>query len=128
MRRHTPAPLALLAALAVSAPWTARRAAAQEHEHHAGTSGPPAGLSRVVDRGDELLFEYGPVSLPARATHDDVRQPPTLLFALPTDGWMRGYAVDLVDARGRVLPLPLGLTLTPWRARFLHPQGWVCRA
>jgi hypothetical protein len=103
MRRHTPAPLALLAALTVSTPWAARPAAAQEHGHHAAAadSGRPGGLSRVVDRGDELLFEYGPVSLPARATHDDVRQPPTLLFALPTDGWMRGYAVELVDSAGR---------------------------
>ena len=84
--------------------------------------------ARIGEGKGKLVIEYGPLRVLARASHHEMPQPPTLVLTLPTDGWMRGYAVDLVDARGRVLPLPLGLTLTPWRARFLHPQGWVCRA
>jgi hypothetical protein len=98
MRR--PATVALLAAVTMLA--AAHPLRAQEHHHHASAdSVPAAATARVVDLGGELLLEYGPVSLPARASHDDVRQPPTLQFVLPASGWMRGYALELVDSAGR---------------------------
>ena len=59
---------------------------------------------RIVEKGNELAIEYGPLQLPARATRQDLTQPPPLVLTLPADGWMRGYAVEMVDRTGRPLP------------------------
>ena len=63
-----------------------------------------APAARIGEAQGALVIEYGPLRFPARASHHDMPQPPTLVLTLPADGWMRGYAVELVDARGRVLP------------------------
>ena len=62
---------------------------------------------RVHDRGNELVVEYGPMNFPARATHHDITQPRTMAFVLPADGWMRGYAVELVGPGDRPVPKAL---------------------
>jgi hypothetical protein len=103
MRRTNPVTLTLILAALAAVP-VARPTRAQEHHHAPADGASAAATARVVDRGDELLLEYGPIALPARASHDDVRQPPTLQFALPADGWMRGYAVELVDEGGKRVP------------------------
>jgi hypothetical protein len=59
---------------------------------------------RVIDRGRELVIEYGPVELPAGGHHASVIEPSALVFAVPVDGWMRGYDVELADGAGDRLP------------------------
>jgi hypothetical protein len=71
----------------------------------AGQSSQPS--VRVVDRGRELIVEYGPLVLPDGSHHAAALEPPAILFTLPMDGWMRGYVVELVDGAGRGLPRDL---------------------
>jgi hypothetical protein len=59
---------------------------------------------RVVDRGRELVVEYGPVALHHGPGHGAAVEPPAIMFGLPASGWMRGYVVELVDGAGRRLP------------------------
>jgi len=70
----------------------------------ANGAGAPA-LRFYEDRGrGEVVFEYGPVDLPARAGHHDVRQLGARIGRMPADGWLRGFRVELVDADGRPVP------------------------
>ena len=62
-----------------------------------------AALRTVVNRGD-LVFELGPIDLPANAGHDDIHQPPPLAVAVGVDGWLHGYTIELVDSGGRPVP------------------------
>ena len=59
---------------------------------------------RLLDRGNEILVEYGPLSLPAGSHHGNAVEPPAIVLPLPNDGWMRGYVVELLDRSGRRLP------------------------
>ncbi|MFN2564547.1 MAG: hypothetical protein ABR499_05985, partial [Gemmatimonadaceae bacterium] len=52
----------------------------------------------------ELILELGSFDLPARAAHGGSPQPPPRAVALPVAGWIQGYAVEIVDARGTRLP------------------------
>lgn len=70
------------------------------HDHSMASA---ATLRTVVDRGD-LVFELGPIELPANAKHDDVHQPAPLTVAVGVDGWLRGYTIELVDSAGRPVP------------------------
>jgi hypothetical protein len=63
----------------------------------------PASL-RVETHRREWVIDYGPLTLPANASHNDVWQPPALLFAAPVGGWVHGYDVQLIDAAGRRVP------------------------
>ncbi|HSU15886.1 hypothetical protein [Longimicrobium sp.] len=49
----------------------------------------------------DLVLEVGPVDLPANGGH---RQLPAYHAALPVDGWLHGYRVEMVDADGRPVP------------------------
>jgi len=49
----------------------------------------------------DLVIEVGPVDLPANADH---RQLPALHTAIPFDGWMHGYRIEMVDGQGRAVP------------------------
>jgi hypothetical protein len=60
--------------------------------------------TRIVDRGRELVIEYGPLALHAGAGHAAAVEPPAIMLSFPASGWMRGYVVDLVDGEGRRLP------------------------
>jgi hypothetical protein len=62
---------------------------------------------RVVDRSREIVVEYGPLPLSGGVGHGGINDPPAALFQLPADGWIRGYAVELVDGGGRRLPQAL---------------------
>src|SRR4051812_42054925 len=70
------------------------------HDH---STGPAATLTTLVDRGD-LVFDLGPIDVPARAMHDDIRQPAPLMVAAGLDGWLRGYSVELIDSAGQPVP------------------------
>lgn len=59
---------------------------------------------RVQRTSGAVTLELGPIVLPAHAGHDDVRQPPPLTIAMPADGWISGYDVELVDANGKPIP------------------------
>jgi hypothetical protein len=62
-----------------------------------------ATLRTFMDKGD-LVFEMGPIRLPANATHDEVVQPPPLTVLAGADGWAHGYAIEIVDSAGRPVP------------------------
>jgi hypothetical protein len=70
------------------------------HDHSMSST---ATLRTVVDRGD-LVFELGPIELPANAGHDEIHQPAPLTVAVGVDGWLRGYTIELVDSAGRTVP------------------------
>jgi hypothetical protein len=70
------------------------------HDHAAMSS---ATLRSTVDRGD-LVLELGPFDLPAKAGHDDIRQAMPSSVAAGTDGWLRGYTIELADSAGRPVP------------------------
>jgi hypothetical protein len=61
-----------------------------------------------------------------------MREPPAVSFAVPTDGWMRGYSVELIDSVGRRLPQDrlhhLNLMLKGKRDLFNHGMLRVAAA
>lgn len=61
---------------------------------------------RIVDdpREREVVIEVGPLDLPARAGHHQIRQPAAQTAKIPVDGWLHGFRVELVDRRGRPVP------------------------
>lgn len=64
-------------------------------------------LAVAYDDGTkELVFEMEPVDLPAGAGHV-VQQPRAGEATFPVGGWLRGYRVELIDARGRPVPRAL---------------------
>lgn len=71
------------------------------HDHSPKTS--PATLRTLIDKGD-LVFELGPIHLPANAMHDDIVQPPPIAVPAGFDGWLHGYSVELTDASGKAVP------------------------
>src|SRR3954451_5652713 len=62
-----------------------------------------AALTTIVDKGD-LVFDLGPIDLPANATHEQVKETPPQTVLAGVDGWLRGYTVELVDINGRTVP------------------------
>lgn len=48
----------------------------------------------------ELVVIVGPVNLPAHAGHHDVEQPPLVTAIVPVDGYIYGFAIEMVDAGG----------------------------
>lgn len=70
------------------------------HDHSAMSA---ATLKSVVEKGD-LVLELGPIDLPARAGHDDIRQAMPSSVVAGVDGWLRGYTVELIDSAGRPVP------------------------
>lgn len=57
-------------------------------------------MQRVAD---EVVIEVGPVDIPARG-EGSVPSFPAARVAIPTDGWFRGYRVEVVDRDGVALP------------------------
>ena len=70
------------------------------HDH---PMGPPAVLKTAIDKGD-LVFEIGPIDLPAHAMHEDIQQPGPQAVVAGVDAWLHGYTVELIDAAGRPVP------------------------
>ncbi|HEX8694959.1 MAG TPA: hypothetical protein VF746_21290 [Longimicrobium sp.] len=52
-------------------------------------------------REKEMVIEVGPVDLPANAEH---LQLPALHAAIPLDGWLHGFRVEMVDGEGKEVP------------------------
>jgi hypothetical protein len=71
------------------------------HHHEAGAS--TATLRSFMDKGD-LVFEVGPIRLPANAMHDEIVQPPPLTVLAGADGWAHGYSIEVVDSAGHPVP------------------------
>lgn len=83
----------LAAALLLVIPGVATRAAAQAE--------PAVQLHVVRDTAvGEVVLIYGPLDLPPNAMPDA----PLRTVALPFDGWVHGYRVELVDSTGHELP------------------------
>lgn len=81
-----------LVPLLALAPLAATEAAAQA----------PPGLRVYEDRPrGELVLEVGPVDLPAGSGHNQLAP---LETTLPVAGWLRGYAIEVVDGAGRPVP------------------------
>jgi hypothetical protein len=96
MRRQL---LGMMAWVAMSAV-TARAQMVMAHDHPMAK---PAVLTAVVDNGD-LVFQLGPIDLPAHAMHEDIQQPPPMTVPVGVDGWLHGYTIELTDSAGRVVP------------------------
>lgn len=64
---------------------------------------PAAKLQVYRDRGD-IVFDLGPIELPAHAMHDMVRQPRPAVGMFGADGWIHGYELECVDSAGRAVP------------------------
>jgi hypothetical protein len=79
----------------------AARAQTMEHHHAEGVS--TATLRTFEDKGD-LVFELGPIRLPANAMHDDIVQPPPLTVLAGVAGWAHGYRIELIDSAGHAVP------------------------
>lgn len=65
-------------------------------------------LGVAFDEGTrELVLELAPVDLPAGADHHGVSQPEPREAAVGVDGWVHGYTVELLDAKGQPVPQTL---------------------
>jgi hypothetical protein len=62
---------------------------------------PPTLRIAVDSAKQEVVVELAPLDLPRRSGHTE---PPAQTVVMPVDGWLHGYAVDIVDAAGRPLP------------------------
>ena len=72
------------------------------HQHH-GAAPSTATLRTFEDKGD-LVFELGPIRVPANAMHDDIAQPAPLTVLAGVDGWAHGYSIELIDSMGKAVP------------------------
>ncbi len=93
-------PVALLVAArahdsARAAPTSARAAAALP------PTGAPSLRIGLNAAARDMVVEVGPVDLPAGGDH---RQLPAFHTAIPLDGWLQGYRVEMVDGQGRPVP------------------------
>ena len=63
----------------------------------------PAPTVRIVEdrEAGDMVIEVGPVDLPAGMGH---LQLPALQAAIPVDGWLHGYRIEVVDGQGRPVP------------------------
>ena len=62
---------------------------------------------KIEQTDGNLIFEVGPVELPAHADHHEIMQPPPFTTVFPVGGWFHGFTVDLVDAHGNPIPKEL---------------------
>jgi hypothetical protein len=62
---------------------------------------PPTLRIALDSAKQEVVVELAPLDLPRQSGHTE---PPAQRVVMPVDGWLHGYAVDIVDAAGRPLP------------------------
>lgn len=84
--------------------FVAAAAVAQVPEHHHHGAGPSTATLRTFEERGDLVFELGPIRLPANAMHDDISQPPPLTVLAGAEGWAHGYSIELIDSAGRPVP------------------------
>ena len=89
-----------------------------------GASAQDATLGLSIDTvRHELVLDLAPVTIPS----GKMMETPARALALPVDGWLQGYAVDLVDANGHPLSHSLihhvNLIAPERRERQELPQG-----
>lgn len=78
---------------------------AAEPDRGAPLPADPTALPIQVDRErGELVVEYGPIDLPAGASHADIAQIGAVVGTIPADGWLHGYRLEITDAQGRRVP------------------------
>ena len=60
---------------------------------------------RVTEGKDELVLSFGPIDLPAHASHHGgIPVPPPRWITIPVDAWLHGYSVELTDKSGAKVP------------------------
>jgi hypothetical protein len=74
---------------------------------HAAAAPEPALRVRHEARRGRLSFEYGPVTLSANVNYSGTLVPVSVTAAVPIDGWLRSFSVELVDAQGHRIKQPL---------------------
>jgi hypothetical protein len=63
-----------------------------------------AAVAIAYDAGArELVIELPPVDLPANASHE-IEQPQPGEAVMPVGGWLQGYRVEVLDAKGNAVP------------------------
>ena len=65
---------------------------------------PEAIALTLTEQGRELVLELGPFDVPAGDDHTAMRDAPPRWVTFPTDGWLSGYTVELVDKNGIRVP------------------------
>lgn len=102
-----------------------------DHMQHGGFMG---GMHHAVAKGVKIetktdghtiTVRVGPMQLPANTGHMSMPQPPDLVWQVPIDGWLLGYAPRLVDANGNAVPGRVLHHTAFWnenRADFLCPN------
>lgn len=94
----------VLVVLALGAALLAPRAGVAQVRAAMSAAAAPVASLRALRENGALVLELGPVDVPAAAGEDAMESPPPLTVAVPVDGWLRGYDVELVDAAGRRVP------------------------
>ncbi|HEV8264476.1 MAG TPA: hypothetical protein VGQ06_05960 [Gemmatimonadales bacterium] len=97
--------LSLALAAAASRPGASQGVSQAACERALGTV-PAAAYLHVSDRPHtrEMLIEVGPVDIPARTSAPHQRDLAYQLGYAPVTGWIHGFTVRLVDARGHAVP------------------------
>jgi hypothetical protein len=73
----------------------------------AGHAQEPLLSARLDGAAQEIVFEIGPLHLPANAGHDAVTQPKGQGVGLPITGYLHGFTTEMVDADGQPIPASL---------------------
>jgi hypothetical protein len=74
-----------------------------EGMHHM-SGRPDAIVLTLKEHRNELLLEIGPFDVPAGDDHAAMLDAPPRWVTFPTDGWLRGYTVELIDKNGAKVP------------------------
>jgi len=52
----------------------------------------------------EIVIELPAADLPAGGGHDGIQQPPPVQAEIPTDAWLQGYEIEILDYEGNPVP------------------------
>ena len=92
--------------------------------HHAIAQG--VALDAKTNEDSHIItLRVGPMTLPANTSHIKMPQPPDLVWAIPTAGWLLAYHPKLVDAAGNSVPGTVLHHVAFWnenRSDFLCPN------
>jgi hypothetical protein len=57
-----------------------------------------------INAQGEIVVSVGPIDVPAATAYSHHAADDRIRFRWPSEGWLRGYRIDIVDRHGRVLP------------------------